>query len=134
MASHEKAMIGRKKGCELSDRRFGVERSRDTHGERTGFVRGWILVGRAGRGTGAMDDDGFTFWPLDNITSDPGLGPWRGLLVFADRQLGPPHFCIRFEGERAGGVVLATGEEVAASFDAFLERYVMDARGIVSRH
>ncbi|HZH50147.1 MAG TPA: hypothetical protein VFD86_10285, partial [Nitrospira sp.] len=57
MASHEKAMIGRKKGCELSDRRFGVERSRDTHGERTGFVRDWILVGRAGRGTSAMDDE-----------------------------------------------------------------------------
>jgi hypothetical protein len=45
---------------------------------------------------------GFIFWPLDNITSAPALGPWQGLLVFADNQLGPPYFLLRFEESRAG--------------------------------
>jgi hypothetical protein len=84
-------------------------------------------------GTGAMDADGFLFWPLDNIASDPSLGAWRGLLVFADLWLGPPHFCLRFDvvdpaspgGARAGAVVRDSGEEVAASFDDFLERYLL---------
>lgn len=84
-------------------------------------------------GTATMDDDELTFWPLDNITSDPSLGPWQGLLVFADYQLGTRYFGIRFEGAEAGAVVDTTGRQFAASFDAFLETYLADAKSLTSR-
>jgi hypothetical protein len=82
-------------------------------------------------GTATMDDDELTFWPLDNIASDPALGPWQGLLVFADCGLGSRLFCIRFDGACAGGVVDTVGEPLARSFDEFLERYLADAASLI---
>jgi hypothetical protein len=81
-------------------------------------------------GTGAMDRDEFTFWPLDNITNDPGLGPWQGLLVFADHRLCTKIFCVRFEGERACDVVDTERRRVAESFDQFLEKYLANGRAL----
>jgi hypothetical protein len=82
-------------------------------------------------GTGAMDRDELTFWPLDNITNDPGLGPWQGLLAFADFRLCARIFCVRFEGDRACDVVDVNGRRVAESFDDFLQRYLEDAAALV---
>lgn len=82
-------------------------------------------------GTGGEDDEQLIFWPLDNIASDPSLGPWQGLLVFAEWQLGSVYYCVRFESDRACAVVDATGRAVAASFDDFLERYVEDPKRLI---
>jgi hypothetical protein len=84
-------------------------------------------------GTGAMDDDEFIFWPLDNITSDPSLGPGAapgGLLVFADRRLGMRHYCLRFDGSSARDVVDIDEKIIAGSFDEFLERYLENPRSL----
>jgi hypothetical protein len=81
-------------------------------------------------GTGAMDDDGFSFWPLDNITSDPSLGPWAGILVFADWQLQSRYFGLRFHADRAAGIVDEAGRAIEGSFDGFLERYLMEPKGL----
>jgi hypothetical protein len=122
-------------------RRSGVARDDDVAGAPDALaalehLRGIVLPGtfRAlwtlSDGTGAEDDDGFIFWPLDNITSDPSLGPWRGLLVFAEWQLGSRYFGVRFEGGVAAAVVTDKGDLVAESFDAFLERYLEAPRSL----
>jgi hypothetical protein len=116
-------------------RRAGVARDDDVAGARDALLalerlRDVVLpdafraLWSLSDGTGSLDDHSFMFWPLDNVTSDPSLGPWQGRLVFAEWQQGSRYFCLRFEGRTGGAVVTEKDEIVAESFDAFLERYL----------
>ncbi len=93
----------------------------------------WLLSD----GTAAMDDDGFTFWPFDNIADDPSLGPRahpQAHLVFADWQLQSRFFVLQL----ADGSIDVLGADgalrergVALSFDEFLDRYVHTPQALV---